>query len=237
MGVTKYKKKIKKVVKKSFHTKKKKPTRKSNSVKVTAPTDKKSVSLKKRNTESKEKFLGLDTVLNLCEDIDSKWYIIELTEDTYLDEHCAYIERCLLNSFGEDVEYFMPLYAEKVNEDIVSFIFFEGYIFLKSSNVSDESILNFKNEYIAGPVVKKGEIQFIRGRKINAFKREMRRKIRFLTPRKGEVVIPRIGVFENMEGRVVSVDRNNYIIVACFEVSSRIVEAPIHVINLKKELI
>ena len=235
MGVIRSKKKPKqKVSKKSSRTNNKKPTNIKKKPVKKGSTDKKATKsrkIRKRSLRTPEQFLGLDRMLKLLDDPTSKWFILELTEDTFLKEHCALIEKSIYGYFGDKVECFMPLYAEKVNDDIVSFVFFEGYVFIKDSGDANGFVQGFRNEYISGPVVSRGEMQYIYGRKINAFKREMKRKIRYLTPRKGETITPKVGVFENLEGIVISVDRKKYIVTARFKVQSRVVEAPIHVIN------
>lgn len=161
----------------------------------------------------------------------SKWHIIELAEDITFENHSDVIEHHI-NVMFNNTEYFVPFFKERINDKVVSLILFEGYFFVRSIPDLISYPERYHNEYIKGPMRKKKVVIEIPGIKINELRQELRLKLKERIPRKKQIVIPKIGVFSNLEGEVISVDRKNLVALVKFQYSTRIIEAPISFINL-----
>jgi len=165
-------------------------------------------------------------------DPKSRWIIIELAEDITFEEHSSQIEHHIPEMFGDETEYFVPFYKEKINDKVVSLILFEGYFFVRYLPGTLKSPDKLHNEYLKGPMKKNRAVIEILGEKINDLKHELKLKLKERIPKKKQIVIPKIGVFSNLEGEVIDVDKKNLIAIVKFQYSTRIVEAPISFINL-----
>ncbi|MBD3261285.1 MAG: hypothetical protein GF334_06305 [Candidatus Altiarchaeales archaeon] len=161
-----------------------------------------------------------------------RWLILELYDDRSLEEIFEQVEFDIFSTF-KDTDYFVPVYNEHLKEKSVSVSLFEGYVFIRVNEETDEYLEALKSDYIRGPLVLKGSRQYVTNKDINKFKRGLESKIRNMIPRKGQKVIPRVGVFKSLEGKVISVDKKKLVAKVLFERSSRVVEAPISIINLE----
>jgi transcription antitermination factor NusG len=162
----------------------------------------------------------------------SSWIIVELFEDTSLESHYEQIEHCIRDVLGSQTEYFIPVYKEKVRGKIVCFVLFEGYVFVRRTDEIVRNIFRLKNEHIKGALFVSKCLRLISGVRVNEYKKRMSDRIRSMIPEKGQRVIPKIGVFKNLEGEVLSIDKKKLIALVRFEKASRVVEAPINVVNL-----
>ena len=165
-------------------------------------------------------------------DPKSFWNIIELAEDITFEEHSDAIERRIYAVFGDGIEYFVPFYKEKIQDKVVSLVLFEGYFFVRSMPGVIDYPDNFRCEYFKGPMRKKQTVVSITGIKINELKNELKLKLKDRIPKKNQTVIPKIGIFSNLEGEVISVDKKNLVAIVKFQYTTRIIEAPISFINL-----
>lgn len=159
--------------------------------------------------------------------------IIELADDVTFEEYVEVIEKHIIQLFGTDSEYFIPVYQERVQDKVVSLVLFEGYFFIRSSDYIVNISYEIHSEFFKGIMKKQNKIVEIPGKKINEFKDEMLEKLKRIIPRKRQKVIPKIGVFSDLEGEVVSIDRRKFIATVRFRYTTRIIDAPISVINLK----
>jgi len=162
----------------------------------------------------------------------SKWNIIELAEDITFEEHFNIIEHYMFELFGNNVQYFFPLYREKIGDKTAILTLFDGYFFVQSDSKIVEYPDRFRNECIKGPMKKSKKVVEVPGIKINDLKKELQLRLKELIPKKKQIVIPKIGIFGNLEGEVLSVDRKNLFAVVKFQYATRIIEAPISFINL-----
>lgn len=164
-------------------------------------------------------------------DPKSNWHIFELAEDITFKDHTDILEHHI-NQMFKDTEYFVPFFKEKIADKVVSLILFEGYFFVRS--VPNISVFpdRYRNEYIKGPMRKKQTLVGIPGIKIIELRQELLLKLKERIPKKKQIVIPKIGIFSNLEGEVIDVDKKNLIAIVKFEYSTRTVEAPISFINL-----
>jgi transcription antitermination factor NusG len=93
-----------------------------------------------------------------------------------------------------------------------------------------------QSPYIKGEIRSRQKSGEMLGSKINDFKKQLLNRIREMAPKRGDVVIPKVGTFKNLEGKVTSVSRNRKTANVIFRTPSRIVEAPISVLNMDKQL-
>ena len=161
-----------------------------------------------------------------------RWYILKLYEDTVLEESYNIIEKEIHEQFGIETDYFIPVYSEQIKEKKVCITLFDGYIFIKKDEDTAQVVPRLSSIYVEGPLTIKDQIQLASCKEINNFKKKLESKIKSMVPEKGQFVIPREGVFKNIEGKVLSVNKKTLIARVLFEKSSRTVEAPINVINL-----
>jgi hypothetical protein len=162
----------------------------------------------------------------------SKWNIIELAEDISFEEHFNIIEHYMFELFGKNVQYFFPLYREKIGDKTAILSLFDGYFFVQSNEMIIGFPDRFRNECIKGPMKKNTKVVEVLGIKINDLKKELQLRLKELIPKRKQIVIPKIGIFGNLEGEVLSVDRKNLFAIVKFQYATRIVEAPISFINL-----
>lgn len=162
-----------------------------------------------------------------------KWVIIQLTEETSISDNYESIVAELKRGFGEDVEYFLPIYREQVRDKTASLVLFEGYVFVKLKD--DTEIITFKrrSENIEGLLCTNNRFQYIGNKEINNFKASLQKMLKNRIPKKGQTVIPQVGTFKGMTGTVVKVDKKAMIVNVIFTKQSRVVEAPIGIVNLE----
>lgn len=165
----------------------------------------------------------------------SQWTIVELSEETHLEEHHESITRFVVDLLGKDSEFFLPIYCEKVREKSVAVVLFDGYIFVKSTPITDDKINRLKNDHLRGPLTVNKIRQYVSSEEINRYKMALQKKVSDKIPRKGQLVTPRIGTFQNLQGKVLSVDRRKLIARVLFRRATRVVETYISVINLERE--
>jgi transcription antitermination factor NusG len=163
---------------------------------------------------------------------EGRWLILELHDDIDIGGLYHEIENDIISTFGPDIDYFIPVYSEKVKDKRACVELFDGYIFVQEKPTTEECLGKMKSEYIKGPLMSSIGYDHASNTDINNFKKKLERKIRGMVPEKGQKVIPRVGTFRNMEGRVISVNRTTLVARVLFEKTSRVVEAPINVINL-----
>jgi transcription antitermination factor NusG len=161
-----------------------------------------------------------------------RWLIVELREEYSLKEIYDVVEKHILSTMGSDVEYFLPIYSERINDKSACALLFEGYAFIMQTPAVEDISHKMKSEHIKGFLSRNKDYVHVTSRDINKFRRDLKKKINSMVPRKGQRVVPQVGVFKDLEGKVLSVDRAKLIATVVFEKPSRIVEAPINVINL-----
>ena len=165
-------------------------------------------------------------------DPQSKWVIIELSEETSLEIHYEQIVHTIEGMLGPETESFIPLYVEKVQGKNASYVLFDGYVFIRRTDDVVSKIFRLKSEHIKGPLFIDGCMRLVSGVRINEYKAKMQERVKTLIPVAGQRVVPKVGVFKNLEGTVLSVDKKKLIAIVVFEKASRVVEAPLNVVNL-----
>lgn len=161
----------------------------------------------------------------------SRWLVLELNEGCSLADHHSNIINEISDVFGEEKDFFLPVFTKKVKDKLVSVVLFEGYVFIQSSE-DDSKIMGVKSEYIKGPLRNGRTFSFVRNRDINKFKDELQKMITNLIPKKGQRVMAKVGTFKNLEGKVKSVNKREMTARVVFEQATRVVQAKMDIINL-----
>jgi len=209
---------------------------KKKSKKTVSNTDKKVESKPKNAKKIKRVNTSIqNTDLTFKYKGDGRWAIFQLKEECDIAENYEAIEQELKSTFGEEIEYFIPVYREKIDRSSVGLTLFDGYIFIRF-NSSQECVCNpGEYRYLEGPLMKGGKISYARDKEINILRSNLYKKLQKRFPRRGQTIIPKSGTFKNLEGKVVGIDRKNRVVRVLFKQSSREVCADINVINLDFE--
>lgn len=158
------------------------------------------------------------------------WLIIKIKDGCELADNYELIEKDLKNIIKDSAEYFIPAYVEKVDDQYIPIVLFEGYVFAKCKDcICDPSV----TACIEGPLMINNNLQYAKNKDINNFKKKLNTQIQSMIPRKGQLIIPKVGTFKNLEGTVVSVNKKKRTAKAIFKLASRVVSAYINVINLE----
>jgi transcription antitermination factor NusG len=189
---------------------------------------------KKRSKKSKgQKEVAVKDFLKLnyrFKNNNEKWMTILLTENCNLLESHKIIENELEEVFGSEVVYFIPLYLGKIGKKEIGVSLFEGYIFIKQIEGIKEC--NFKKTDHLDKILYSGSSQrYVTNRDINRFKTKLKAEINNKIPKKGDYVIPKEGVFKNLEGKVLSVSERNKTALVEFTKKTRVVRTRLTVIN------
>jgi len=165
---------------------------------------------------------------------DTSWMIIEL-HDQDSEMHVVYdaLECELLRIFGYGVDFFIPAYVEKVKDKMVGIDLIGGYVFVERTEESESLAVRMQSTYLKGEIRGRNRADKVTGARINDFKKQIVAMIKSLAPKKGDMVIPKVGTFKSMEGKVTSVARDRKTASVVFKRSSRIVQAPISVLNME----
>jgi transcription antitermination factor NusG len=160
--------------------------------------------------------------------------ILEVNDDDggNLFERYELFESEIISVFGENTPFFIPAYIEKVKDKVVGMDLIGGYIFVERTATSEGAVETMTSPYLKGKMHEGARQGTITGAVINMYKRRLLDSIRGLAPKKGDVVVPRVGTFKNVEGKVVSVARDRKSATIIFKKSSRIVQAPVSVLNM-----
>jgi len=157
---------------------------------------------------------------------ESRWIIIALSE---VGDRAGYeeIENAIVCIFGEDSDYFIPIYHEKMGSYTSTSILFEGYVFVKDSFYIRENIPYVREHRIfSGALENRRKIQTVDSKTIG----RLRRKLKNSTKKKikpGSMVRVTGGIFENLVGEVVSMEDGGKKVMVKIKRLSREMIAPI----------
>jgi len=158
--------------------------------------------------------------------------ILELND---IFENITYreIEAAIVTTFG-DVEYFIPIYHERMGSYTSTSTLMEGYAFVKDSPEVRQSIVNLREQRVfVGALCYSGKYQTLTSDTIGSLKRKLRNSLkkRFVI---GTQIRVLGGVFKKMRGEVIAVEDNGKKIVVKIKMISREVIAPIPSTLLEK---
>ena len=165
--------------------------------------------------------------------MSDQWLILELNESV---ENASYreIELTLLTIFGENIEYFIPRYHERMGSYISTSVLIEGYVFVKDSPDVRQNFLNLREQKLfSGFLFFGGKYKTVSSSII----KELRTKLRRSLKRKfvdGSNVRVLGGVFKNLIGEVISTEDNGKKVMVKIKRISREIIAPIPSTLLEK---
>ena len=164
-----------------------------------------------------------------------RWLVVALEEDVNVEDSYREIEKEILDIFGNDAIYFIPLYVEKLGDKEICLLLFGGYIFVKEPEEGFGNIdfSKMRTIYIKGAISKGNKYDYVKNKDINNFKKSLRKAIREKVPNIGQSIIPKEGLFKGIEGKVVAINKNRMLMTVIFETPSRVVEAPVSFINVQ----
>jgi transcription antitermination factor NusG len=144
------------------------------------------------------------------------------------------IENALLNTFGENIDYFIPIYHEEIGSYTSTSTLMDGYVFLKFEPCIQEKMINFRDQRIFSKILcKKGKYSTLNSRVIAGLKNKLKNtlKKRFAPGAKVKILD---GVFKNLVGEVIGIEDQGRKIVVKIKRISREIIAPIPATLLEK---
>ena len=167
------------------------------------------------------------------QDKAGNWYIVELSE---FGETVPYPElvETIKNVFGQESDFFVPIYHEKMGSYTSTNLLFEGYIFVKDSQTVKDNLSNLKDcRVFAGLLKSCGKIQMLGSYVIGGLRRKLKNSLHksFQT---GIRVKINDGIFQNLEGEVQSVEDDGKIANIKIVCLSREILAPIPTTCIEK---
>jgi transcription antitermination factor NusG len=160
-----------------------------------------------------------------------QWMTVLLNDSCILLDSYKIIEKELEEVFGDEVIYFLPIYIEKANNKDVGFQLFDGYVFVKRTEIINEKIFIKKTDYLDKLLYKGSNPCFVTNRDINKFKTKLKLELIKRLPCKGSTIIANEGTFKNQEGTVMSVNKEQKTAIIEFHKRTRIVTAELSVIS------
>jgi transcription antitermination factor NusG len=154
------------------------------------------------------------------------WYIIEINEH---GDAATYPElvAAVQSVFGLNVEYFIPIYHEQLGSYTSTNTLFEGYAFVKDSDSVRSNLINIKDSQMFSGVLKMcGKIQMLDTKIINSLRRKLKSSLN-KKYQQGVRVKVHEGIFQNLEGEILSMEDNGRIANVKIICLSREIIAPI----------
>lgn len=153
------------------------------------------------------------------------WLILELNDI----ENISYtdIENAILTTFGEGIEYFIPIYHENIGTYTSTSVLMEGYAFVKDCPEVRNSIYNLREHRIfSRALFCSGRYQTVPSHTILSLKKKLRSSLKRKFSLGSKVKILE-GTFKNLIGEVIGVEENGKRIVVKIKRISREIIAPI----------
>lgn len=168
---------------------------------------------------------------------NSKWFAIELYDIDEVKTNPDIIDIEVKKIFGEDINFFVPCYREKIKEEMAVFWLFDGYFFIEAvDKIVNSSFMCFKESYIFKRILsrKGSKYKEVNGKEVNEIKKKLWNYFYKSFPKKGDFIVPKIGIFSGYRGEVIKIYKRDFMANVYFEFSTRKIEAPISFINLEK---
>jgi len=162
----------------------------------------------------------------------SNWVILELSE---YGEKADYSEviKSIFSFFGE-VEHFIPTHHEQMGSYVSTSILFEGYAFIKDSDSVRAKLYDFKESRIFSGVLRsRGKVQTVDSKTIGILKRKLKNSVKKKVKTGTKVRIME-GIFENLEGEVMSLEDGGRRAIVKVKQLSREMIAPIPTTSIKE---
>lgn len=158
--------------------------------------------------------------------VNNQWLIIELSE---FGETLNYpeLENGVLELFGDNVDYFIPIHREIMGSYVSTSVLFEGYIFVKDSTYVRDCLVNLSDFKMFSKVLKgSGKFQTVDSKTVGLLKRKLKASIKKQLSL-GTKVFIKDGMFKNLTGKVMGIEDNGKKVMVQIERLSRQMVAPI----------
>ena len=163
----------------------------------------------------------------------ANWLILELCDFidniTYKD-----IEGAITVTFGEGIEYFIPMHHEEMGSYTSTSTLMDGYVFVKDCPEARDCLLDMKDQRLFSKVLcKKGEFITVNSRTIAGLKHKLSNSLkkRFVPGTNVKILG---GVFKNLIGEVIGVEDKGLKIMVRIKRRSREMIAPIPATLMEK---
>lgn len=136
----------------------------------------------------------------------SNWIIIEINDQI---ESAGYpeLKAAIENTFGPDVEFFIPIHHEKMGSYISTNVLFDGYVFVKDCVKVRERLSDVRDSrYFSGVLRNSHGLEMINSHRIGWLRRKLRTSLNKMKVQPGIKVRILEGIFENLEGEVMSME-------------------------------
>ena len=161
----------------------------------------------------------------------SNYLILEINDTESIEYRD--IEAAIITMFGE-VDYFIPIYHEKIGSYTSSSVLMEGYAFVKDTPAVRDCMANLRDQRVFSKVLCRGSrFETINSTVIATLKRKLKYSLkrRFTI---GEKVKILDGIFKNLEGEVISIEDGGKTIMIRIKRISREMIAPVPATLLEK---
>lgn len=155
----------------------------------------------------------------------NKWLILELNDIEDINYH--EIESTIINIFGDNVDYFIPIHHEKMGSYISTSILIEGYVFVRDGAEVRQNLNNLQESRLfLGALFLSGKYQTINSDAIGSLKKKLKNSLKrkFVV---GMEVLVLGGVLKNLKGEVISIEDNGKKIMIKIKRLTREIIAPI----------
>lgn len=156
----------------------------------------------------------------------SKWVILELN-DTVDNPGYREIENAIVDTFGSEIDYFIPIHHEKIGSYISTSVLMEGYVFVKDCEAFRESLSNVRDSNMfRGALFSSGKISTVDSHVVSGLKRRLKGSLKKQF-RIGTKVRICDGALKNLVGEVVNVEDGGLLVVVKINRLSREIIAPV----------
>jgi transcription antitermination factor NusG len=157
--------------------------------------------------------------------VSSNYLILEIGENSESLEYRD-IEAAIITVFGE-VDYFIPIFHEKIGSYTSSSVLMEGYAFVKDTPGVRDSLADLRDQRVFSRVLCRGSrFETVDSTTIAVLKRKLKSSLkrRYSV---GDRVKILDGIFKTLEGEVISIEDGGKIIMVKIKRMSREMIAPV----------
>jgi transcription antitermination factor NusG len=156
----------------------------------------------------------------------NEWVIVELSD---MIENPSYfeIENAVTAVFGDDIDFFIPIYHEKMGSYVSTSTLMQGYVFIKDCEEVRSALVNVKDHRLfQGALTYGGKIQTIPSTTIAGLRKKLKNSLKrkFESGKKVKIIE---GAFKNLVGEVVGIEDDGMSIMVRINLVSRELLAPI----------
>jgi hypothetical protein len=157
--------------------------------------------------------------------VNNQWLIIELN-DAIEDITYKEIENSIIAVFGDNIEYFIPIFHEQIGSYTSNSVLMEGYAFVKDCSEVRKSLSNLKEQRIFLKILSDGsKYQTLDSNIIGGLKKKLKTLKKNFN--EGSKVKIKDGIFKNLIGEIIGIEDDGKIITVKIKMMSREMIAPI----------